>query len=253
MRTKLLVFLIAVCTSNAFDYYRIVVNINGDVGGQIDNLAFGIDNAATYYIDEDLGERELPPFPPPGGTLYGVFILEHPDTKEEIWSYKDYRPVSQNSKFYEEYELRWWWGKNNELTFDWGKLGAELDSARFEYTIADVVIFSVDMKEQQTFTMDNISWGKGIFKMWFSRVTNVEEEQAGGILISPNPADEYITISNIELTGNLRILSLEGVVLKEITSPNYEQIIVSDLAKGIYFLEITGKSQKKYYRKFIKL
>lgn len=80
------------------------------------------------------------------------------------------------------------------------------------------------------------------------------------ISVYPNPIGNFINIkseSNISLPVILKLYNTNGQVLMH--KPNYtlrksqtEEIDVSNLSKGLYFLEIIVDKGKKYYFKFLK-
>lgn len=73
------------------------------------------------------------------------------------------------------------------------------------------------------------------------------------IVIYPNPASDYLTISNIEhLNINaIHIIDTNGKTISKITS-NYNAIDVSNLSNGIYIISIETKEGKKFAENFIK-
>ncbi|WP_396198791.1 FG-GAP-like repeat-containing protein [Flavobacterium sp.] len=73
------------------------------------------------------------------------------------------------------------------------------------------------------------------------------------VIIYPNPASDYLTISNIEhLNINaINIIDTNGKTISKITS-NYNAIDVSNLSNGIYIISIETKEGKKFAENFIK-
>lgn len=73
------------------------------------------------------------------------------------------------------------------------------------------------------------------------------------VIIYPNPASDYLTISNIEhLNINaIHIIDTNGKTISKITS-NYNAIDVSNLSNGIYIISIETKEGKKFAENFIK-
>lgn len=73
------------------------------------------------------------------------------------------------------------------------------------------------------------------------------------VVIYPNPASDFLTISNIEhLNINaIHIIDTNGKTISKITS-NYNAIDVSNLSNGIYIISIETKEGKKFAENFIK-
>lgn len=74
--------------------------------------------------------------------------------------------------------------------------------------------------------------------------------------IFPNPAKENIVLSSSTHSGNLiiQIINIQGKVLsnKNVAFDNDDSINVSNLSKGIYFLNIEDESGNKSIKKFVK-
>jgi len=86
----------------------IPITISDDVGNSR-VLYFGLDPTATDGIDPDLGESDLPPFPPPG--VYDMRFWLPPFNASALTSYRDYRnapafPYSGGK----DVRVRWQWG-----------------------------------------------------------------------------------------------------------------------------------------------
>jgi len=81
--------------------------------------------------------------------------------------------------------------------------------------------------------------------------TNEELSAKDDVIISPNPANDKITITGLK-EGNIEILNLEGQIIKSLNILEIKQAIdVSRLASGVYFIKIeTDKGIS--VRKFVK-
>ncbi len=79
---------------------------------------------------------------------------------------------------------------------------------------------------------------------------NIDEFAQDKIQLYPNPTKDYLKVSNLKDDIEFTIYDLNGKNLKQgIVSPN-EQINISDLNVGIYFINFKGKSNLT--KKFIK-
>lgn len=76
-------------------------------------------------------------------------------------------------------------------------------------------------------------------------------ESENFLALSPNPANSELWIKTNILVEKLNIYNLNMNLVKSITSVNTPAVNVAFLAKGIYFLEVTGKQGTKI-SKFIK-
>ncbi|WP_291720702.1 T9SS type A sorting domain-containing protein [Bernardetia sp.] len=80
-------------------------------------------------------------------------------------------------------------------------------------------------------------------------VTNGEELKSNEILVYPNPAQEVVNISSKEQILSIRILNIQGQVLRTVTNRN--KINLNGLANGVYLLNITtkeGTSTKRFVK-----
>ncbi len=68
----------------------------------------------------------------------------------------------------------------------------------------------------------------------------------------PNPADNEITINNLDDFHNVSIININGVMVYSTElHQNVNQISISDFAPGVYFLQLSGNN-KKYSAKIMK-
>jgi hypothetical protein len=106
----------------------------------------------------------------------------------------------------------------------------------------------------------NISWSSGTTNLcegWYTAtitdangcvetdsvyvnfVTSIEELNAAGISIHPNPANDVLTINSENIIGEIKIYDVLGkLILKRIIKEKNTDIDVSKIKAGIYFLEI---------------
>lgn len=85
-----------------------------------------------------------------------------------------------------------------------------------------------------------------------SSVLNVPKNlvENNKINIFPNPSSDFINVSNINETTALRITNIAGqTVINTMIDANNNDVDVRELAKGFYFVEITGKKTIKFIKK----
>ncbi|MEZ4935280.1 MAG: T9SS type A sorting domain-containing protein [Saprospiraceae bacterium] len=81
---------------------------------------------------------------------------------------------------------------------------------------------------------------------------SVKETEKASIEISPNPTAGFFNIKSTTQLAGVNIFNLQGVRLETIKN-NLNQVDVSDLPSGIYFLEINLKNGKSVWRKVEKI
>ena len=90
-----------------------------------------------------------------------------------------------------------------------------------------------------------------IYRVGFNISTNISEYDAESISIYPNPASHTLYV-NAENIDKISICDLVGKERFEMTTPSdYQEISISDLAPGAYFINLY-KGTQKITRKFIK-
>ena len=72
--------------------------------------------------------------------------------------------------------------------------------------------------------------------------STVDELESVSMLIYPNPANDYINISSNFLNGTIRIMALNGQIVKEIVTSNLisGQRVNLVLDNGIYLVEVSS-------------
>lgn len=85
-----------------------------------------------------------------------------------------------------------------------------------------------------------------------SIIPNNENDYSDKYLITPNPANSYLTISNLDIETKFRIYTIEGnkILEGEIENTN-NSINIENLSKGIYFIELINESGI-FTHKFVK-
>jgi hypothetical protein len=74
-----------------------------------------------------------------------------------------------------------------------------------------------------------------------------------GTEIYPNPVNNRLNIQSSGIIQQVRIFTLQGKLVKQYQlAGEKEQLVISDLNKGIYLLEITLINGGKEMKKFIK-
>lgn len=264
MRKAILIIIlfIAANTLSAVDQIKIPLKIKSDENELYEFLQFGVHVNATDSVDRDLGEKILPPFPPPGGTLFAVMVFDNvieDDPDPEIWSYKDFRqlPYSEevSNRFYHEYKVFFWRGDGQELTFDWGDdFQQYIDSAFFQYYVADIEIFKADMKSTSSFTVENSEIRKAEIKVWYNITeTSVDYVNDSKLFsVYPNPAAENINMISENELLDIKIIDLYGNEVMSKANPS-NTLNVGDLSSGQYILVARSINNTFYYQKFIKL
>lgn len=84
-------------------------------------------------------------------------------------------------------------------------------------------------------------WGANAGQIWYS---NLSTQQFSGlnVILYPNPAKNYITVSGIALQGQIEVFSVSGMKVMSTTFIGETQLNI-DLASGMYIAKITSEGK----------
>ncbi|MDY8138034.1 BspA family leucine-rich repeat surface protein [Aquimarina sp. 2201CG5-10] len=78
-------------------------------------------------------------------------------------------------------------------------------------------------------------------------VLSVEDRELDQVIITPNPANDYVQISGLSDSVDVNIYTINGVRLKQISVTKVNRIDIRELTSGIYFVKvISGRSDKTF-------
>ena len=69
-----------------------------------------------------------------------------------------------------------------------------------------------------------------------------ETKNKSNFAIYPNPANEYFVIKNDSPISSVAIYNAEGRIVKSLSNPKSNQVDISQLSKGVYFVKVQSKS-----------
>lgn len=157
-------------------------------------------------------------------------------------------------------------GARVEIYGAWGKQIREIRSGHgFSHQSTMNAHFGIGTETQ--ITKVRIIWPSGIVDEILNPTINhatlvveglnpvaVEKPETNTFAIFPNPANDVVVISNIDINTvkNVYIHSLSGSLLKSI-QPTQNQIGVKDLTKGNYIITIETISGERFSKNFVKL
>jgi len=82
---------------------------------------------------------------------------------------------------------------------------------------------------------------------------SINEVEKPQLTVYPNPANNDVTISNIQGDFSFKIVDVSGKIAKSNNKQASNTINISDLNSGVYFMEITNSDNRKSTTKLIKL
>lgn len=246
---KKFILLLTLCYSFSFaqDEISIKFRFETDKGENQYNMSVGAHQDATFGLDNDLGEKELPP--PPPGNLYSVINwIDSVDynPEERISTKNNYYPIPENqNKYYYRYYFKHYKDNYDSLYIRWGKISEYIDSA-FIIDPAEI-LFRHKLEHNGEYKIENTFIDNYFVDIYFSKEpTSVNENNDISIQIYPNPAINTLFIN--KRIAKAIIYDLSG---KEIIN-TYDNIInVENLDSGIYFIKIMI-NEDEYLKKFIK-
>ncbi len=82
--------------------------------------------------------------------------------------------------------------------------------------------------------------------------TDVDELPEWNVQVFPNPATDHIRVSSTEKLALLRLLNITGKeMLKKSVITNETEVDVTNIARGVYFLQVVSESGTLYQHKLI--
>ena len=119
--------------------------------------------------------------------------------------------------------------------------------------ITTIVTANDDMQfTMQSFAYNSVA-GEAILAGDEGQGVNIKNISDNNICVSPNPADNFINISNNNDITKISILNTNSQIVKNISnSNNLQNIDISDLKSGLYLLKIWTKCRiitKKVFKK----
>ena len=81
------------------------------------------------------------------------------------------------------------------------------------------------------------------FKVTVESVTDVDEETKAKLSVFPNPATDYIELSNNDVVDRMIIYNLLGREIKNFNVVNGRQYEVADLPNGMYLVSLINEEE----------
>lgn len=107
---------------------------------------------------------------------------------------------------------------------------------------ATIDVYSEDLFHTKTYTIN----------YYIDYVGTNEIDKAALVKVYPNPANDQLMIKGLE-NANLKVVSLNGQVVLEQNNFNGGTLDISNLSKGVYFVNLVLDNNQKVYKKIIKL
>lgn len=127
--------------------------------------------------------------------------------------------------------------ENESLTFEM--------KPKNNYTIESVIVDETNSGTDNTYTFNNVTSNHTI-TVKFKLLTAIESIETTQIKISPNPADNHITIETDEILNNIVIFNMVGQKIFEknnIKEKTY-YIDINDFTSGIYYIRVNNTVRK---------
>jgi hypothetical protein len=256
---------------SAFLFFLFIINNCSALKLTFIPLAFGINALATDTIDKALGEREIPPFPPPEGTLCYFNLYYQEATGTEVVGPYDYRPYPKAAgdtmqfHFFASFYPK---GLGEKMIFTWDSLGDNVSYALFS---DDKVgwFFQADMKKVTSFMVDNQDFEDFRITIVFSKLedckinlniklnypVDVNENDKDRISLScyPNPVLNDLYIQSENNISSCEIYDCLGTpVYSNIISENKKIIDFSGFSSGLYTVDCILQDGTSIRKKIIK-
>jgi hypothetical protein len=181
--------------------------------------------------------------------------------KYEDLDYQGTEFPSQDVTSYEYFHLDFWTSNSTNLQFYLISPGTEV-YVDLPIILEEWVSVNINLQEfappvdlSNIFLFKIIGDGTVYFDNWYfwklpTLITKTENTSTS-LSIYPNPANDYITISNQLDLAKIEIFNVMGQPVKQISNPG-SQIPVRDLPNGVYKIMATTKDGKRQIAKILK-
>lgn len=125
------------------------------------------------------------------------------------------------------------------------------DSETREELLSDIDVitfadndFSVEMKSSDVLKYSYDEIARIMFASNFTGIQQISE--AGDVVVYPNPASDFVSLKNFDASGPVRVAvySIDGQCRLVIDGWENGKIDVSGLERGMYLLNVNGKTYK---------
>ncbi len=149
----------------------------GNELGESLTLVVGVDERATDRIDTALGERELPPFPPPQDVFHAVLRFYDTVDQEWKWTYRDFRPPRGTDTFSIEHRVLVQRGKGRSIVLRWAyPLPEGIDSAVLSDRVTGTLV-RIRFDEAQEAHITNEFLEEFALRVWYRSLTGIREAE----------------------------------------------------------------------------
>ena len=243
----------------------------------IDNSAYDVDNNGVVEvvgggnkIRVNQGNSTFAPVPYSGISVGAVGDLNN-DGFLDILNGSNIRYAIPNGNNWIKVTLKGIQSNSNgigarvEIYGAWGKQIRDIRSGEgFKYMSSLNAHFGIGTST--AISQVKIIWPSGVVDVIYNPTINqmltvteasspmkVDEVSGSKFVLSPNPASDLITLSNLDNLSvvKLSIISTDGKLVKNVTLTN-NTFSVSELSNGMYILSIQTADGKKYAEQFIK-
>lgn len=224
----LLVFIVSISLSKSSIKLQFVTDDNE----KSPELEFGVDENATFGLDEELGEIFAFDAPPP--SPYYIFsLLNFYDStlNTQVWGEKDLIPVPEGNFEY-SHKFRIWMDGGRKFTMNWKIEGINIDSAKIQDEQGGQFI-NIDLMNAESYYWENENVPSLNLRLvvWYNSNINSVEVENKSFLVYPNPIRDELKIDRKFISG--KIIDINGRVIKDF---NNQIVNISDLNSGKYFI-----------------
>lgn len=214
----------------------ITLEFETDDGDTTYPLIFGLNEKATFGLDEELGETIS--FEAPTPSPYYIFTLlnfqdsTNPDEtkRTRIWGTTDLIPYPLKSvKHIHNFKI--WLDGGRKFTFKWNIEGINIDSAKIQDEQGGQFI-NIDLMDGNSYYWENENVPSLNLRLvvWYNASIN-SVEKVNEFLVYPNPVKDKLFIDLDFIDG--RIFNSNGELVKDFKSKN---VNLNELSSGKYFL-----------------
>ncbi|NOR33959.1 MAG: T9SS type A sorting domain-containing protein, partial [Bacteroidales bacterium] len=143
------------------------------------------------------------------------------------------------------------WLESEDLVYgsdEWNTI--DLDFVIEDINIDKVVLFEIGFDSGDQGTHGSVTVDDVVFGDYVVSAEGFKKLTPSGINVFPNPAYDFVTISNAGLTFSVNIYNTIGQSI--MSTRNQTQVDISSLTKGFYFVEIASDGIRETHKLLVK-
>jgi len=232
----LLLIIFMTYVSFSVEKIEIFIKIEDDNNNETKLMTIGVHPNATYGLDYEIGEQDLPRLPPPDQLTSWLTFIDSTENRP-IYSRVDFIPIpgDDEPKLTHRYIIDFVRiDDSDDEYFTWTKID---DKRITKATISDGYTIKADMLTEESFKMRGLTFINVVYvDIEYDFSINSVNDAKVPIFTYPNPVSEILNIDENIRYDKVEIFDLSGN--KMFTYKFKDEVYLGSLSAGMYILKI---------------